>query len=121
MNREAKAKQRNLRRKLRIKNKLKVADGKFRLCLSKSNKGFYAQIVDDVKGHTLVGISTNNVDFSDTKGKNNIDVAKKLGKLIAEKAIEKGLKSVVFDRNGNLYHGKIKAFAESARENGLEF
>ncbi len=121
MNREAKAKQRNLRRKLRIKNKLKANNDRLRLCLSKSNKNFYAQIIDDVKGHTLVGVSSMDVAFSDSKGKNNIDVAKKLGKLIAEKAVEKGLKSVVFDRNGNLYHGKIKAFADSARENGLEF
>jgi large subunit ribosomal protein L18 len=110
-----------LRRKLRIKRKIRAQKGNLRLCISKSNYNFYAQIIDDEKGSTLLGVSTLNELFKDLKSRKNIEAAKALGKVVAEKAIEKGIKKVVFDRNGNLYHGKIKAFAESARENGLEF
>lgn len=110
-----------LRRKLRIKKKIRAQKGNLRLCISKSNTSFYAQIIDDEKGVTLLGVSTLAEDFKSLKSKKNIEAALALGKLFAEKAVEKGLKKVVFDRNGNLYHGKIKAFAESARENGLEF
>ena len=109
------------RRKYSIKKKLRAQKGKLRLCISKSNKNFYAQIIDDEKGHTLVGVSTLSDDFKDEKIKNNISAAKALGKKIAEQATAKGIKNVIFDRNGNLYHGKIKAFADAARENGLEF
>ena len=109
------------RRKLRIKRKIRAQKGNLRLCISKSNKSFYAQIIDDEKGLTLIGISTLSESFKDLKSKKNIEAAKALGKVFAEKAVALGLKKVVFDRNGNLYHGKIKAFADSARENGLEF
>lgn len=109
------------RRKLRIKKKIRAQKGNLRLCISKSNKSFYAQIIDDEGGKTLLGLSTLSSDFKDLKSKKNIEAAKALGKIFAEKALDKGMKKVVFDRNGNLYHGKIKAFAEAARENGLEF
>jgi large subunit ribosomal protein L18 len=109
------------RRRIRIKNKIRKNSDLFRLCISRSNKNFYAQIIDDSKGHTLVAISTLSKDFPEMKNSGNIEAAKSLGKLIAEKAIASGIKKVVFDRNGYLYHGKIKAFADSARENGLEF
>jgi len=110
-----------LRRKLRIKKKIRAHKGSLRLCISKTNMSFYAQIIDDEKGATLLGISSLSENFKNLKSKKNIEAAKTLGKFFAEKAVEKGLKKVVFDRNGNLYHGKIKAFADAAREGGLEF
>lgn len=109
------------RRKYSIKKKLRAQKGKLRLCISKTNKNFYAQIIDDEKGHTLVGISTLADDFKDEKVTCNMAAAQMLGKKIAEAAVAKGIKKVIFDRNGNLYHGKVKAFADAARENGLEF
>ncbi len=109
------------RRKYSIKRKLRANKGKLRLCISRSNKNFFAQIIDDEKGHTLIGISTLSPDFNNIKAKNNVEAAKALGKAIGEKAQAQGIKNVIFDRNGNLYHGKIKAFADAARENGLEF
>jgi large subunit ribosomal protein L18 len=120
MNKLAMQKKRTIRRRLRIKQKIKRSENP-RLCLSRSNKNFYAQIIDDQKGHTLVALSTLSKDFSDLKNRGNIEAAKQLGKKVAEIALSKGIKSVVFDRNGYLYHGKVKAFADSARENGLEF
>jgi len=114
-------KKRNVRRKFYIKNKIKAGKRKFRLCISKSNKNFYAQIIDDEKGATLVGVSTMSKEFPEMKNHGNIEAAKALGKILAEKAKTTGINSVVFDRNGYLYHGKIKAFADAARENGLEF
>ena len=113
-------KKRNLRKKFRSKKGLLAKNG-FRLCLNKSNKNFYAQIVDNEKGVTVLGVSTVAKDFSDLKVKGNIEAAKILGKTVATKALEKGIKEVVFDRNGALYHGKVKAFAEAAREGGLKF
>lgn len=110
------------RRKRRIKKKLSLANtGRQRLCISKSNKSIYVQIIDDVKQVTVVGLSTLDKSFSALKNLANIEAAKALGKQIAETAKQKGVTKVVFDRNGYLYHGKIKAFADSARENGLEF
>ena len=110
-----------LRRKLRIKKKIRAHKGNLRLCISKTNTCFYAQIIDDEKGNTLLGISTLSENFKNLKSKKNIEAAKVFGKFFAEKALEKGLKKIVFDRNGNLYHGKIKAFADALREGGLEF
>lgn len=109
------------RRRIRIKKKVRNNNDYPRLCISRSNKNFYAQIIDDSKSHTLVAISSLSKEFPDMKNTGNIEAANTLGKLLAEKAITKGIKKVVFDRNGNLYHGKIKAFADAARENGLEF
>lgn len=110
------------RRKLRVKRKIKAGNiSKLRLCISRSNRGFYAQIIDDVKGHTLVAASTYEKDFLQMKVKGNKEAAAALGKILAEKAVSQNIKSVVFDRNGYLYHGKVKAFADAAREHGLEF
>jgi large subunit ribosomal protein L18 len=114
-------KKRFSRRRKKIKNKVRRNSSLLRLCISRSNKNFYAQIIDDSKGHTLVAMSTLSKDFPETKNCGNLEAAKSLGKFIAEQAIASGIKQVVFDRNGYLYHGKIKAFADSARENGLEF
>ena len=113
-------KKRYQRRRLRVKQKIRSNIDRLRLCITKSNRYLYVQIIDDSKGHTLVSASTIGKDFPKAKG-GNIDAAKVLGKIIAQRALDKGIKRVVFDRNGYLYHGRVKALADSARENGLEF
>lgn len=120
MNKLAKIKARAFRRKMRVKRKLKVSSDRPRLCFSKSNKYLTVQVIDDTKGHTLVYATTMEKDFP-LRGKKNIEAAKELGKILAQRALAKGITKVVFDRNGNLYHGKVKAFADAAREAGLEF
>ena len=90
-----------------------------RLSVFRSNKGIYAQIIDDNDGKTLVAASSLENDFS-SKGP-KIDQSKEVGKKVAEKAIAAGIKEVVFDRNGYLYHGRVKSLAEGAREGGLIF
>lgn len=87
----------------------------------RSNKQIYVQLVDDLSGVTLVSASSKNKEVADKKGINKSEQAKMVGKLIAEKSLSKGIKSVVFDRNGYLYHGRVKFLAESAREGGLKF
>ena len=119
MNKLAVKKNRENRRKLRIKKKIRANRDRLRLCISRSNKNFYVQIIDDVKGVTLIGVSTLEKDFSSLKNRGNIEAAKFLGKVVAEKAKQKNITEVVFDRNGLLYHGKVKAFADSLRENGM--
>ena len=121
MNKYTLKKKRFQRRRLSIKKKIRSHKDILRLCINKSNANFFAQIIDDAKGHTLVAMSTLSKEFPEMKSKNNIEAAKTLGKLFAEKAKQSGIKKVVFDRNGFLYHGKIKAFADAMRENGLEF
>lgn len=91
-----------------------------RLSVFRSNKSIYAQLIDDIKGVTLVSASSEEKSFSAT-GINKIDQAKEVGKAIAAKAIEKGISAVKFDRNGYLYHGRVKSLAEGAREGGLNF
>lgn len=102
---------------LRIRKAIQGTAQMPRLSIYKSNKCIYVQLVDDVQGHTLLTIS------SRALGEQGIDVAKarKVGEAIAEKAIEKGIKNVVFDRSGYLYHGRVKALAEGAKEKGLKF
>lgn len=90
-----------------------------RLSVYRSNKGIYAQIIDDVSGKTLVSASSLSKDFSATG--NKVDQSVAVGKMVAEKAIAAGIKQVVFDRNGYLYHGRVKSLAEGAREGGLIF
>lgn len=112
-----KAKRRN-KIKRGIRKKLNGRAEKPRISVYKSNKSIYVQVIDDLNGHTLVSCSSN--EFA--KGKNaNVDVSKEVGKKLAEKAIANGIADVVFDRSGYLYHGKIKALAEGAREGGLKF
>ena len=89
-----------------------------RLSVFRSNRGLYVQVIDDVKGVTVVSASTSELG---EKSKLNIENSKNVGKKIAEKAIASGIESIVFDRNGYLYHGNIKALAEGAREGGLKF
>lgn len=91
-----------------------------RLNVFRSLKNIYAQVIDDTTGHTLVSASTLDTSLNGTSG-GNIDAAKAVGTLIAQKALEKGIKAVVFDRGGYIYHGRIKALADAAREAGLEF
>ncbi|MEO6685335.1 MAG: 50S ribosomal protein L18 [Dyadobacter sp.] len=102
-----------------IRKRLTGSENRPRLSVFRSNKGIYAQIINDVTGSTLASASTLSKDFAG-KG-NKIEQSVAVGKLIAEKAIAAGVKEVVFDRNGYLYHGRIKSLAEGAREGGLVF
>lgn len=106
-------------RHLRIRKKVAGTAARPRLNIFKSNNSLYAQIIDDNVGKTIVGLSS--LTFKDLKSKKNKEAATKLGEEIAKLAISKKVKQVVFDRGGNLYHGKVKTFAEAARANGLEF
>ena len=110
----------NKHRKLR--NRLSGTAECPRLAVFRSNNHMYAQIIDDTVGNTLVSASTLQKDVKANLEKtNNVDAAAYLGKVIAEKALEKGIKDVVFDRGGFIYHGKIEALADAAREAGLKF
>ncbi len=91
-----------------------------RLSVYRSLNHIYAQLINDEAGHTLAAASTVETS-SDMKNGGNIDAAQEIGKLIAQRASDKGIKKVVFDRGGHIYHGRVKALAEAARENGLEF
>src|SRR5277367_4849294 len=102
----------------RIRRKLAGTTERPRLNVYRSLNHIYAQVIDDQKGETLVSASTLSLKL---KTGGNVSAAKEIGKAVAEKAVEKGIKKVVFDRGGFLYHGRIKALAEAAREAGLEF
>ena len=111
-------KDRRKRIKLGIRHKIEGTTARPRLSVFKSNKSIYAQLVDDSKGHTLLAASSKDVK---DKGGVNLEISKNVGKKVAERAIASGIKEIVFDRNGYLYHGNIKALAEGAREGGLKF
>lgn len=102
----------------RIRNKVKGTGERPRLCVFRSLKQIYAQVIDDTKGHTLVAADSGGAEVA---GGGNLAGAKAVGRLIAERAKAKGIRKVVFDRGGYLYHGRVKALAEAAREAGLEF
>ena len=110
---------RRARIKKRIRKSISGTSTRPRLSVFRSNKQIYAQVIDDVKGVTITSASSHVKDS--TQKVNKTDQAKLIGKEIAEKASKAGIKEVVFDRNGYLYHGRVKALAESARENGLKF
>jgi len=110
---------RRARIKKRIRKNISGTSTRPRLSVFRSNKQIYAQVIDDVKGVTITSASSH-VKESAQKV-NKTDQAKLIGKEIAENASKAGIKEVVFDRNGYLYHGRVKALAESARENGLKF
>jgi len=96
--------------------------GRLRLSVCRTLKHIYAQVIDDVKGETLVAVSSLAPELDGKlKSGGNIAAAEAVGKLVAEKALAKGLKQVVYDRGGNVYHGRVKALAESARKAGLDF
>ena len=106
----------------RMRNRFSGTAERPRLAVFRSNNHMYAQIIDDTVGNTLVAASTLEKDIkAELEKTNNVDAAAYLGKVIAEKALEKGIKAVVFDRGGFIYQGKIAALAEAAREAGLEF
>ena len=106
----------------KLRNRLSGTPECPRLAVFRSNNHMYAQIIDDVAGNTLVAASTLQKDVKANLEKtNNVEAAAALGKVIAEKALEKGIKEVVFDRGVFVYHGKIQALADAAREAGLEF
>ncbi|HIR14205.1 MAG TPA: 50S ribosomal protein L18 [Candidatus Choladousia intestinavium] len=106
----------------RIRNRFSGTAERPRLAVFRSNNHMYAQIIDDTVGHTLVSASTLQKDVkAELEKTNNVDAAAYLGTVIAKRALEKGIKSVVFDRGGFIYQGKIKALADAAREAGLEF
>jgi large subunit ribosomal protein L18 len=110
------------RRHQRIRKKVLGTPERPRLSVYRSLNHVYAQIIDDTKGNTIVAASTLEKELSALKGhKGNVGMAKKVGELIAQRALGKGLKKVVFDRGGYMYHGRVKALADSAREAGLEF
>ncbi|HZH55048.1 MAG TPA: 50S ribosomal protein L18 [Sphingobacteriaceae bacterium] len=102
-----------------IRKRLKGSTERPRLTVFRSNKGIYAQVIDDVKGVTLASFSSLSSDFNANGTK--IEQSKEVGKLLAEKAKAAGITKVVFDRNGYLYHGRVKSLAEGAREGGLDF
>ena len=113
--------QRRIRIKYRIRKKLRGSKQNPRMVVFRSNNQIYVQLVNDDEGKTLMGVSSLEKEIADKKNINKTDQAKLVGKLAAEKSIEAGFKQVVFDRNGYLYHGRVKALADAAREAGLKF
>ena len=107
------------RRHARVRTKVSGTAERPRLCVYRSNTNLYAQIIDDVAGITLVAAST--LDKEVKTKKSNVEAAKEVGALIAKRAAEKNIKTVVYDRGGYIFHGVVKAIAEAAREGGLEF
>ena len=113
---------RRVKKHLRVRNRFSGTVARPRLAVFRSNNHMYAQIIDDTVGNTLVSASTLDKDVkADLEKTNNVDAAAKLGTVIAKKALDKGINTVVFDRGGFIYQGKVKALAEAAREAGLEF
>lgn len=110
------------RRHMRVRGKISGTAQRPRLCITRSNSNLYAQFVDDVAGKTLLGVSTLGPDFKATgKSGATVEGAAAMGEIIGKKALEAGITEIVFDRGGNLYHGRIKAVADGAREAGLKF
>lgn len=110
-----------LKRHLRVRKKIEGTTARPRLSIYRSAKHMYAQIIDDVKGVTIVAASTQDKDLKDVANGGNVEAAKQVGALIAKRAKDSGIDKVVFDRGGYLYHGRIQALADAAREAGLEF
>jgi len=110
------------KRAQRMRNKISGTPDRPRLTVTRSLKNVYVQIIDDVQGVTILGLSSNGPDIRGMeKSDGKIGVSKAVGKLVAEKAKAQGITKVVFDRAGYLYHGRVKAIADGAREGGLEF
>ena len=104
----------------KIRNKITGTSERPRLSVFRSNNHIYAQIIDDIKGHTLAAASTMDKSLQLEKT-SDIEAAKAVGEAVAKKALEKGVETVVYDRGGYIYHGKVKALADAAREAGLKF
>jgi large subunit ribosomal protein L18 len=110
-----------LKRRQRVRNKIKaMSNGRLRLSVHRSNKNISAQLIDDVNGVTVASASSLEKDLG-VVGKNNVEAAAKIGAAIAERAVKAGIEECYFDRGGFLFHGKIKALADAAREGGLKF
>lgn len=110
------------RRQLRVRRKIFGTEGRPRLNVYRSNRHIYAQVIDDTTGRTLVAASSLDPGLLKTlKSPANVEAAKAVGKLLAERALAARIEAVVFDRGGRLYHGRIKALAEASREGGLKF
>jgi large subunit ribosomal protein L18 len=110
--------QARLRRRRRVRAKVRGTAERPRLSVFRSNKGVQAQVIDDVAGHTLASVSWTEADLKSLK---TMEQAKKAGELLAERAKSAGVETVIFDRGGYRYHGRVRALAEGARENGLKF
>lgn len=108
-----------VRRHLRVRKKISGTTERPRLAVYRSEKNIYAQIIDDIKGITLVSASTLDKDFNGVGS--NKEAAKVVGEMVAKRALEKGITEVVFDRGGYVYHGRVQNLAEGAREAGLQF
>lgn len=115
-----KKQQRRSNIRYRIRKTVKGTAERPRLSVFRSNKQIYAQLIDDVQGVTLAAVSSAAKEMTAIKGP-KVDLAREVGKKIAEKAVQSGIKTCVFDRGGYLYHGRVKALAEGAREAGLQF
>lgn len=107
------------KRHARVRGKISGTAERPRLCVFRSENHIYAQIIDDVAGHTLVAASSVEKEFEGNGG--NVEAAKKVGLKVAERALQKGIETVVFDRGGYIYHGRVQALADAAREGGLKF
>ena len=108
-----------IKRHSRVRSKISGTAERPRLCVFRRENNIYAQVIDDVAGNTLVAASTVEKGFDGNGG--NCEAAKKVGAAVAERALQKGIEEVVFDRGGYIYHGRVKALAEGAREGGLKF
>jgi large subunit ribosomal protein L18 len=113
--------ERRSRIKMRVRKDVYGTREMPRLSVFRSNKQIYVQLIDDSEGKTLMSVSSRDKEIAEKAGINKTEQAKLVGKLAAEKSKENGISKVVFDRNGYLYHGRIKALAEAAREGGLKF
>ena len=113
--------ERRLKIKQRIRKRISGTNERPRMTVFRSNKQIYVQLVNDLTGETVVSASSKNKEVADKKNINKSEQAKLVGKLVAERSLAKGINDVVFDRNGYLYHGRIKVLAESAMEGGLKF
>ena len=107
------------KRHARVRGKISGTAERPRLCVFRSENHIYAQVIDDVAGHTLVAASSVEKEFEGNGG--NVEAAKKVGLKVAERALQKGIETVVFDRGGYIYHGRVKELADGAREGGLVF
>lgn len=122
MNSSAGRRQARIKRQTRVRQKVRGTEQRPRLCIFRSAKHMYAQIIEDASGKTLLSVSTVSTDVAKgVKYSGNVEAAKAVGQAIAKKALDMKIKQVVFDRNGFLYHGRVKALAEAAREAGLSF
>ena len=110
-----------VRRHRRVRKKVRGVEARPRLAVFRSNHHIYAQVIDDVAGRTMAAASTAEPTFDKASGTGNVEAAKRVGTLVAERAKAAGIEKVVFDRGGFLYHGRVAAVAEAARQAGLEF